>query len=138
MSINRESYHELISNQEALDYVEMVQEIGLLAYLGWKITVLRNEVMDCYEVVGEYKHFFKSRKFIEQDPFYDYAISKMIKRIYKVMEEYKWQYPKYKTYLDEKRLYEQSKEEEYAISDWDSDSTGHWVLGREDDNDSED
>jgi hypothetical protein len=136
--ITDELYHELISNKESLDYENMVQEIGLLTFLGWKITIQRNESLSTYEVVANYKHFFKSRKFIEQDPFYDYAIDRMIKRIYQVMEEYKWQYPKYKEYLHEKRLYEQSKEEEYAVSDWDSDSTGRWVLDRQGDDTSED
>jgi hypothetical protein len=90
-----------LSNEKALNHQAILNDIGLLIFLGWKFEFHRDEKNNVYEVVALYKHFFKSRRFIEQDPFYDWALHRTVKRIYEVMEEYKWQYPKYEEYLRE-------------------------------------
>ena len=137
--------NELFSSKEAIDYDELIVEIGLLTFLGWKFTFSHNPYTNVFEVIANYKHFFRSRKFIEQDTFYDWALYRMIQRVYAVMREYQWQYPKYKKYLEEKEGFEikqKAKDDDDAISNWDSDSTCHWVLDREhyreNENDSED
>lgn len=87
---------------EALNHAEIMHEMQTLTMFGWSFEMRRDEEQSAFVFTAKYPHFFKSRKFIESDVFFDWAAHRMVQRIYKVMNEYAWQYPKYNEYLKEK------------------------------------